>query len=671
MQKPIMFIIKYLIIVIFAHITGFSLANSVYSLPTQLKPEYSIAHDPGKEQEMFYSAYIATVRIYRPYLCQFDFAIQININETTECVSNSNALNYEYSFTVQLDSKHIETSVIRNLAIKCPFINCSLSSFSIKHIHIDSNAQLRSENKIQCSIDNSTQWFKIIEHQYTVSEPITMKCKTFDSCKQSKSMIKQGLSNFQLKYSSADSSNYPSCSVERRLSDELTTNFEETIHSLNKVIPNVENRFEKVDRTEQLSIHVQNKVTDYNDYTNNNIYQPIVPITDIHQIRTNQLSFTEKDSGTNASHSLLQDDTNIGGLLNWNTLPDVKVVSSSNGETQFIVPASMSNRIPPGTRVRKNVKNLSAQEKGDFVEAVLKLKATLSPYNNSYTYYDQFVAWHQKTVAESTSSGIGIAHHSPAFLPWHRKMLLLFEDALCEVSAKNITVPFWDWTDPASTGAVFTDDFMGSGGVLEQGYAVVSGPFRKGIWQINIYSQMPGHSQRCPFPYLVRGLGDFSGNHYPVYLPTVAHVAQALTATHYDVPPYNKQSPLAQSFRNTIEGFDPPDQKIQHLHNVVHDWVAGIFILNDKIWEGSMEPLDVSPNDPVFFLNHANIDRLWSEWEKNHPNEYAPVIDEHYGINRGDKMIPFVHYLNHTRMKRHGVTPGSMLEILSLGYIYE
>ena len=33
-----------------------------------------------------------------------------------------------------------------------------------------------------------------------------------------------------------------------------------------------------------------------------------------------------------------------------------------------------------------------------------------------------------------------------------------------------------------------------------------------------------------------------------------------------------------------------------------------------------------SPNDPVFFLHHCNIDRLWEKWQRLHGLEYEPQI---------------------------------------------
>ena len=31
-----------------------------------------------------------------------------------------------------------------------------------------------------------------------------------------------------------------------------------------------------------------------------------------------------------------------------------------------------------------------------------------------------------------------------------------------------------------------------------------------------------------------------------------------------------------------------------------------------------------SPNDPVFYLNHCNVDRLWEAWLTQHGRSYAP-----------------------------------------------
>ncbi|MFV2064736.1 MAG: tyrosinase family protein [Chloroflexota bacterium] len=59
--------------------------------------------------------------------------------------------------------------------------------------------------------------------------------------------------------------------------------------------------------------------------------------------------------------------------------------------------------------------------------------------------------------------------------------------------------------------------------------------------------------------------------------------------------------------------------------------MGGVFYLTTGTGEliphqGTMEPLDVSPNDPIFFLHHANVDRIWASWQVANPgpDNYLP-----------------------------------------------
>ncbi len=299
--------------------------------------------------------------------------------------------------------------------------------------------------------------------------------------------------------------------------------------------------------------------------------------------------------------------------------------------------ATTESACAPG-RVRKDARDLTADEKAAYVNAIHMLKATPSPWDRRYTWYDQFVRWHQMSVVLSAElvGGVGIAHHNPAFHPWHRHLLWLYESALCEVSGDtSIALPYWDWTDPRSTDAVFSDDLMGPGGVAEQAYAVVEGPFRRDVWQLNILPFDETLRSRTPEKYIVRGLGLDTANVYEVLLPTIVDVEETLAVPVYDTAPWNVNSD--GSFRNTAEGFviDPTtglvDMDQQTMHNVVHDWTGGVFYLTTGTGEliphqGTMEPLDVSPNDPAFFMHHTNVDRVWASWQVAHPgpDNYLP-----------------------------------------------
>ncbi|MCX5215898.1 tyrosinase family protein [Kitasatospora sp. NBC_00240] len=363
-------------------------------------------------------------------------------------------------------------------------------------------------------------------------------------------------------------------------------------------------------------------------------------------------------------------------LIAGSALPASGTAWSSDGSSSF----DLSGK---GVLVRKNAKDLSAKEKKDFVDALLKLKATASPYESNLSYYDQFVAWHKSLMTCDPSDPMMampmmMGHAGPDFLPWHRLYLRLFERALDQVSGKSISVPYWDWTDPASTAAVFSPDLMGGNGDPSKGFAVTTGPFRQGQWKLNINPM--GQETESATEYITRNIGAAPFTN----LPTAADVNAALAAPRYDAAPYNTDSDTSVSFRNALEGFTPGgvtktscsadgvmEQEFDlsvppKMHNSAHTWAGGLlgFTADGQLLKGTMMQISVSPNDPVFFLNHANVDRLWDRWQSTHcGSTYEPASG--YPMNSaGDILQPF---------DRAGIKASpSMLEaVRTLGYRYD
>ena len=343
-------------------------------------------------------------------------------------------------------------------------------------------------------------------------------------------------------------------------------------------------------------------------------------------------------------------------------------------------PGALESSSEPSLRVRKNVVDLTAEERLEFVDAVLRLKSTPSPYDPGLSYYDQFVAWHLTLSlcdrTEPMMSHMQRGHLGPMFLPWHREFVLLFENALRQVTGNEIPVPYWDWTDAGSIDSVFADDFMGGDGDPEQDFAVTTGPFRKGHWTLNVQPIGLEWSSSAT-TYITRRLGT------PAGLPTAYEVESALAAPLYDVPPYDQSSDPKRSFRNALEGWRPPLDFViacgpdgamaglpvpNHdlkLHNAVHEWVGGFLFPNAgaKVF-GTMLTVPTSVNDPVFFLHHSNIDRLWAQWQGLHGvDTYRPLAGYHMN-NVDDQMHPF---------DEAGipVTPRQVADISQLGYRYE
>lgn len=266
---------------------------------------------------------------------------------------------------------------------------------------------------------------------------------------------------------------------------------------------------------------------------------------------------------------------------------------------------------------RKNQAMLTASEKARFVAAVLALKADGT--------WDQFVAVHDAAHLA--------AHRGPAFLPWHREYLRRLELELQRIDS-TVTLPYWDWSvDNSPTSFLWNPDFMGGDG-RPGDRRVMTGPFAfdAGQWTL-VHGAVPDLRR------------EFARN-VPT-LPTPGDVTATLAAVPYDVAPWNTSSP--SGFRNRAEGWIAGPQ----MHNRVHVWVGG-----------SMLPL-TSPNDPVFFLNHCFEDKLWADWQRQHPSEgYLPVSGAAPGHNLHDAMEPWA-------SAGEIVRPSTMLDHHALGYAYD
>ncbi|WP_030683975.1 tyrosinase family protein [Streptomyces sp. NRRL B-1347] len=236
---------------------------------------------------------------------------------------------------------------------------------------------------------------------------------------------------------------------------------------------------------------------------------------------------------------------------------------------------------------RKNQNRLTGAERRRFVDAVLSLKRRGE--------YDEFVRTHIDFYVADGENRLRVAHMTPTFLPWHRRFLLDFERALQRVD-EAVTVPYWDWThDRTPAASLWGEDFLGGNG-REGDRQVLTGPFarRNGHWRIK-ESVTDGD-------FLTRAFGNPSN---PIDLPTPADVEWAMKDSRYDVPPWDSRAD--GGFRNKLEGWTSGVGTARwRNHNRVHRWVGGHMLGGGSV------------NDPVFWLNHAFVDLLWSRWEREH-----------------------------------------------------
>lgn len=232
---------------------------------------------------------------------------------------------------------------------------------------------------------------------------------------------------------------------------------------------------------------------------------------------------------------------------------------------------------------------LTKDQKKSYIDAVkcLKTKPKQTNHSASQNLFDDFPAVHVKEDKE--------IHSVAVFLPWHRRYLQARENALQSCGYAGPT-PYWDWTKGADTGDPRNDPIFspddGFGGIgsepTGESQTVTEGPFAN--FDLEISSDFYGPISR---PHQLRRTLEHNPNIINGFNSTSVHDAQE------DYTSFNE-------YRYYVEGTP---------HGAVHTYIGG-----------DMMPSS-SPNDPLFFLHHAQIDRMWAQWQEkdraNRINDYA------------------------------------------------
>lgn len=157
-------------------------------------------------------------------------------------------------------------------------------------------------------------------------------------------------------------------------------------------------------------------------------------------------------------------------------------------------------------------------------------------------------------------------HGFPGFLTWHRAYMEVFEKAL-RCFNSNIVLPFWDWSSGPSTG-------------------------------------LPA---ACSSATYVNRSGDTVPN--PLYagpLPPFAGGGMTSRRSNIDTRPFDSRADGAQDAL-TNPSFNGFQSSLYGPHGGVHVDVGG-----------HMGSVPYAGFDPIFFLNHCNVDRVWAQWQSSH-----------------------------------------------------
>lgn len=216
-------------------------------------------------------------------------------------------------------------------------------------------------------------------------------------------------------------------------------------------------------------------------------------------------------------------------------------------------------------RYRKNINCLTSDELHDFREALAIMFDLPGEDENSY---EKLAGLHY------LPSPFYCKHGNPGFLTWHRAYMFAYEKALQNINC-DIMLPFWDWSSGPTTGvpAACTDSTY-----VNRNGDTIANPLYSG-----------------PMPESVGG-GSTSrrGDIDTTTFDDIATSAQStLTSLTFS------------TFQTSLNGGP---------HGLVHVRVSG-----------EMGSFPRAGYDPIFYLHHCNVDRLWAQWQLTHPGSLSTL----------------------------------------------
>ncbi|MFB6367631.1 tyrosinase family protein [Paenibacillus elgii] len=118
-----------------------------------------------------------------------------------------------------------------------------------------------------------------------------------------------------------------------------------------------------------------------------------------------------------------------------------------------------------------------------------------------------------------------------------------------------------------------------------------------------------------------------------------------------------------------------PQGQLPNLDQVIDELQANSFAqframefgshVNAHNWTGGTMASTGSPGDPLFYLHHCNVDRLWAIWQRNHTGVPQYTLDNCTGCDRIQET-----FVDLNSPMIGGATPASMLDHTALGYYY-
>ncbi|MCA9661196.1 MAG: tyrosinase family protein [Myxococcales bacterium] len=347
---------------------------------------------------------------------------------------------------------------------------------------------------------------------------------------------------------------------------------------------------------------------------------------------------------------------------------------------------------PAKAKVRRSWSKLDDAEKKRVIDGFLALKqvtvgsgkpgAARADYDSicgpvgqpayERNLYDYYVEAHMNaflSMGTPIEGHMQMSHMGPQFLPWHRYLLLRIEADIAEVTGDpDFALPYWDWedchadSDPKTCAPIFERGSLGTGGSCDDSHREVEGYITDQGFKVNITTQgnnlfIP-EAIVCNQPRVLHrqvGCADLVPG-----APTRADIEAMFTRTTYDAAPYDHcKTEEDVSFRQYLEGYDNDTTEMTCVAVGCHMHSAGHIFTGADMYESSG-----SPNDPIFFLHHAQVDRLWAAWQAANVAKGGDAA-----VDAGNPGYPETH--RGSLFVWPEVTASELFDHAALGYTYD
>jgi len=233
-------------------------------------------------------------------------------------------------------------------------------------------------------------------------------------------------------------------------------------------------------------------------------------------------------------------------------------------------------------------------------------------------------------------------HGSWYFLPWHRGYLLAFEANIRDAVVKaggpaNWALPYWNYFKPGQNA-------------LPPAFASQDWPDGQGNNPLFVPQRYGPNSD---------------GN---VFVPSDQVNLDAMTDPDFT----GVTSGGSRGFGGVDTGFEHGGQFHGGIETQPHDWVHGLVGGGDPAnpqMPGLMSDPDTAGLDPIFWLHHSNIDRLWEVWRQNPPTDVNPT-DPNW-INGPGSLGQRIFSMPMPDGNAWDFTPGDVVDLAKLGYQYD